>query len=849
MPGDAVTTRPPTSMGQPSAGQPSGGRTSDTEPAAADPDTGRRTGVGARAALVGAAVGGAGLLGVQVAILREPGFLVSRPALLYLTLSWWVLGPLMAVLLLRARPRRLALALLLGTSLAIQAVALTHGPRLSDDLYRYAWDGRVQAAGVDPYRYGPLAPELTHLRDGWLFPNSAGCTAAHPVRHCTRLNYPRAHTIYPPVAQAYFTAVHFLPGPPREHKEQLYASLLSLALVVLLMRTLAAHGRDPRWAAFYALSPLAGLDVGSDAHVDVLGALFAVGALAVLTAHGSRADPRDEHGAGPPSRRRACVAGALLGAAVAVKLYPALLLPAAARRRPAAVLGSAAAVVGLGYLPHVLAVGTGVLGFLPQYLNVEGYGQGSRFLLLAGLGLHGAVAKAVAVVLLAGVTVAVLRTSPQRVPVERAALWLVGAAFLIATPAQPWYGVLLAVLAVLAGRPEWLAVPAAAYVLYISLFTRVPVDPWTLRVSAFAAAALVVAVVSGYRGRSAAHSPQDDGTLRSGTILTLPSQPWQAARGGRPGSRRPVCEASPTGAEAEEERKPVNDSGGADAGAWAFDSAAAGEGIVGPDGHPVDLRTDVAHIARVYDYWLGGKTNYAADRKVAEAVMAAMPAVTESVRANRSFLRRAVRLLAADLGIRQFLDIGTGLPAADNTHEVAQRAAPDARIVYADNDPIVLAHAQALLTGTPEGRTAYVHGDVRRPGEILTKAADVLDFTQPIALMLIAMMHCVPDEDDPFAIVRTLSDAMPPGSYFVLTHPVPAAEAPAGDVPAEELAAAYALMREASTGSFHARPHDQVVRFFDGWELLEPGVVLATKWRADEPESTVISVGVGHKPA
>ncbi|MCK9894572.1 SAM-dependent methyltransferase [Frankia sp. AgB32] len=288
---------------------------------------------------------------------------------------------------------------------------------------------------------------------------------------------------------------------------------------------------------------------------------------------------------------------------------------------------------------------------------------------------------------------------------------------------------------------------------------------------------------------------------------------------------------------------------GAGNGSWNFRSAAAVPSVDRPEGGSVDLRTDIPHIARVYDYWLGGKTNYAPDRKVAEAVMAAMPAVTESVRANRSFLRRAVHLLAAEHGVRQFLDIGTGLPAVDNTHEVAQRAAPDARIVYADNDPIVLAHARALLTSTPEGRTDYVHGDVRQPEEILARAAQTLDFTQPIALMLIAVLHCIAEEDDPYTIVRTLSDAMPPGSYFVLTHPVPATDAPAGDVPAEDLAAAYALLREASTGSIHARTTEQISRFFDGWDLLDPGIVLATQWRADESESTVIRVGIGHRPA
>ncbi|WP_336501448.1 glycosyltransferase 87 family protein [Candidatus Frankia alpina] len=236
------------------------------------------------------------------------------------------------------------------------------------------------------------------------------------------------------MAQAYFTAVHYLPGPPREHKLQLYGSLLSLALTGLLMRMLIARGRDPRYAAFYALSPLAGLEIGSDAHVDVLGALLALAGLAVLTRRrlhpppvlpvppGWPESPSSPGAQSPtssesasPSRWRAVAAGALLGAAVAVKLYPALLLPAVARRRPVALVGAALGVVGLAYLPHLFAVGTGVLGFLPQYLDAEGYGQGARFLLLVGvLHLGGSVAKAVAVAVLATVTVAVWRTDPDR---------------------------------------------------------------------------------------------------------------------------------------------------------------------------------------------------------------------------------------------------------------------------------------------------------------------------------------------------------------------------------------------------------------------------------------------------
>jgi S-adenosyl methyltransferase len=175
-------------------------------------------------------------------------------------------------------------------------------------------------------------------------------------------------------------------------------------------------------------------------------------------------------------------------------------------------------------------------------------------------------------------------------------------------------------------------------------------------------------------------------------------------------------------------------------------------------------------LARIYNYWLGGKDNFAVDREAAEQVMRSYSAILPGVRANRAFLGRAVRYLAAEGGIRRFLDIGTGIPSADNTHEVAQAAAPDSRVVYVDNDPIVLAHARALLTSVT-GTTAYLDADVRDPATILAGAAATLDFGQPIAVMLIAIMHCVPDEDDPYAIVRQLMAAVPPGSYLVLSQP------------------------------------------------------------------------------
>ena len=190
------------------------------------------------------------------------------------------------------------------------------------------------------------------------------------------------------------------------------------------------------------------------------------------------------------------------------------------------------------------------------------------------------------------------------------------------------------------------------------------------------------------------------------------------------------------------------------------------------EGGPLpEIDTSVAHIARVYDYWLGGKDNFAPDRAAAEAAMREDPNVVEGVRGNRAFLARAVRYLAGQAGIRQFLDIGTGIPAADNTHEVAQDLAPGSRVVYVDNDPIVLAHARALLTSATEGATAYLDQDLRNVGEIVRAAGATLDFSQPVAVMLIGILHCIPDEDDPARIIRRLMDAVPAGSYLAISHP------------------------------------------------------------------------------
>ena len=234
--------------------------------------------------------------------------------------------------------------------------------------------------------------------------------------------------------------------------------------------------------------------------------------------------------------------------------------------------------------------------------------------------------------------------------------------------------------------------------------------------------------------------------------------------------------------------------------------------------------TSVPHIARVYNYWLGGKDHFAADRELAEKFIAADPKVIAGVRANRAFLGRAVHFLAAEAGIRQFLDIGTGIPTASNTHEVAQRAAPDSRVVYVDNDPIVLTHARALLISDPAGATDYIDADLRNTGTILAQAARMLDFGRPVAVMLVGILQCIPDEDDPPGIVAALMDAVPPGSYLAVSHP-------AADVYAQARAGA-ALLNEGLSSPIIFRTRAAVARFFDGLELVEPGLVSISQWRS-----------------
>jgi len=254
----------------------------------------------------------------------------------------------------------------------------------------------------------------------------------------------------------------------------------------------------------------------------------------------------------------------------------------------------------------------------------------------------------------------------------------------------------------------------------------------------------------------------------------------------------------------------------------------------------------VAHPARVYDYWLGGKDNFEADRIAGEAAIAAYPQIRSSARANRAFLARTVRYLAADQGLRQFLDLGTGLPTANNTHEIAQSVAPDSRIVYVDNDPLVLSHARALLNSSPEGVTAYLDADLRDTDHILELAAGTLDFSQPVAIMLLAILHYIPDTREAQRIVARLVSAIPPGSYMTISHA-------ASDISPEQMAEMIRRMNEhLAEGNHVGRSRDEVAQFFDGLDLIEPGVVKVTDWRpASELEAraaTSLWGGVGRKP-
>jgi len=252
------------------------------------------------------------------------------------------------------------------------------------------------------------------------------------------------------------------------------------------------------------------------------------------------------------------------------------------------------------------------------------------------------------------------------------------------------------------------------------------------------------------------------------------------------------------------------------------------------------FNTSVANPARIWNYWLGGKDHFEVDRAAAEKVLEVLPSMRLLARLARRQLIDAVRLLAGSYGIRQFLDIGTGLPTADNTHEIAQRAAPEARIVYVDNDPVVISHARALLTSSPEGSTDYLHADLRDTATVLTGAARTLDFRQPVAILLIGVLHFVPDADDPYGIVARLTDAIGAGSYLVIGHG-------ASDIQADAVPEMMRRYNERSSAPITLRTRDQVARFFDGLELVVPGLVpLSQWWPPDQVDAGAASGVIGY---
>jgi S-adenosyl methyltransferase len=257
-----------------------------------------------------------------------------------------------------------------------------------------------------------------------------------------------------------------------------------------------------------------------------------------------------------------------------------------------------------------------------------------------------------------------------------------------------------------------------------------------------------------------------------------------------------------------------------------------------------EINTNIPQTARIWNYWLGGKDNFPVDRQVGDQVLEAFPAIVENARASRAFLARAVRYLAGEAGIRQFLDIGTGLPTASNTHQVAQSVAPESRIVYVDNDPIVLVHARALLTSSPQGVTAYVDADLRDPDTILQQAGRTLDFSEPVAVMLMGILGHIADDDEAQSIVKRLLDGVPSGSYLTMND---------GSDTSEEVVEAARIWNQSANPTYHLRSPERIARFFDGLELVEPGVVSPPRWRPEPSPSGLPAAidsycGVGRKP-
>jgi hypothetical protein len=507
VPGAAAVPRPATA---PAAGPPAAHSSADPRaarssagPPAAEPRPARHD----RWAVPVLAVLLAGLAAVVAGTVAVGGTSADPDRLPYWYGAGWALFAA-AVVVVRKVPRRTAAGFVAAGSAVLALAGLAGPPRTSDDMYRYAWDGAVQAAGVSPYAYPPDDAALARLRDPWLFPprdqGPRPCPGwdLRPTTGgvCTRINRPSVHTIYPPVAEGWFLAVHtFSPSGARHKPMQVGGALLAVATTGALLLALRRRRGDPRRAALWAWCPLVPVAAVNDAHVDTLGVLLTVLALGAATR---------------PVRR-----GALLGAAIAVKLLPGLALPGAlARRGPRErlrIVAAALAAVALAYLPYVLRSGTGVLGYLPGYLQEEGYEPGAvrRFALLR-LVLPDAAAAPAAVAGIAATALYVLLRGDRDRP-WRGALLVTGVSLLLASPAYYWYALLVVALVALDGRWEWLAVPLAGLALYTGEQMGARGD--TLQTAAYAVAAAVVAGGAAIRARRR----RGAGVRRSGAAPAL----------------------------------------------------------------------------------------------------------------------------------------------------------------------------------------------------------------------------------------------------------------------------------------------------------------------------------------
>jgi len=395
----------------------------------------------------------AGLVLLLVRPARDPAQVRPLPLLIG---AWMAF--IAAAWLLRKVPLRSAVALILLGGIAVQLAAVSAPPQNSNDLYRYIWDGRVQAAGVDPYAYVPTARQLTGLREEFLFhPGAEYCVsqayvasdpAAELAAGCTAINRPTVPTIYPPVAEAYFLGVHYLPGGSDSSTPiQATTALVAVLVTALLLFGLRRLGRDVRTAALWSWCPMVALEAGNSAHVDVVAAGLAAAAILVL--------------ATARTTRRTILGGILLGLAIATKLTPVLTVPALLRRRWFTVAAAASSAFIAVYVPHLLAVGSKVIGFLPGYLQQEDYTSGTRYGII-GLVVTGPLASAMAVLILAAVALAVLQFGDPDRPWQGAVV-MTAAALAVTTPRFQWYALLLVMLVAFDGRLEWLAFAAGGY--------------------------------------------------------------------------------------------------------------------------------------------------------------------------------------------------------------------------------------------------------------------------------------------------------------------------------------------------------------------------------------------------